>query len=172
MAGNNKVFPSEVERGSGRKAGVKFVNDFEDLLVLVGGWGTYQCLLLAYFSVTCAFLSYTMYGPVLFLYTPEHWCSTRHLAEALNTTGVTEANLTDWLIPRNEDGGREQCVIYNVTLEELREKAEGDGVGNFTGHETMACPHGWEYAEDSFISITTEVGTLYKDYCSTVLGCL
>ena len=159
MAGKNKVFPSpeEAEDSPALKRGVKFINDFEDLLVLVGGWGTYQCLLLVYFSVTCAFLSYTMYGPVLFLYTPAHWCSTRPLAESLNVSGISVENLTDWLVPVKEDGKREQCGIYNVTLEELRERAEGGGEGNFSGRPTVACPYGWEYPEDSFISITTEV---------------
>ena len=84
---------------------------FEEVLKIVGGWGRYQFTLLAFFFATCVFLAYSVYTPVLFLYTPDHWCSVDHLVQ---NSSLTKDELTSMLIPRNEDGTRMQCVVYNI----------------------------------------------------------
>jgi hypothetical protein len=51
------------------------INDFDDILEHVGGWGKYQMVLLLVSLPFAMLLAYGGYTPVLFLYTPVHYCT-------------------------------------------------------------------------------------------------
>ena len=91
--------------------------DFEEVLCHVGGWGRYQIGLLFFFFAFCAFTAYITYAPVLFLYVPDHWCKPHPSFENSSLSPEAIARLT---IPMKEDGMREQCSMYNVTLDEVQ----------------------------------------------------
>ena len=90
--------------------------DFEEVLSHVGGWGRYQIVLLFFFFAFCAFTAYIIYAPVLFLYVPDHWCKPHPTFENSSLSPEAIARLT---IPLKENGEREQCVMYNITLQEV-----------------------------------------------------
>ena len=50
------------------------LEDFSDVLNLVGGWGPFQYLLMFAFFPFNIFLGYVSHSPVLTLFTPPHWC--------------------------------------------------------------------------------------------------
>ena len=50
------------------------VDDFEDVLREIGGWGRYQFVQLMIFFGITFIVAYVAYSPILFLYTPDHRC--------------------------------------------------------------------------------------------------
>ena len=58
----------------------KSINDFDDILEHVGGWGRFQYITTLVFFLFNIFLGYVYLSPILTLYTPPHWCAVPELA--------------------------------------------------------------------------------------------
>ena len=85
--------------------------DFEDVLDLIGGWGRYQKVLLLFLLVSALAEAYSFYIPVFYIFVPDHWCSLDHLG---NVTGLTDLELLEHVIPKDENGERSKCLMYDV----------------------------------------------------------
>ena len=73
--------------------------DFEALLDHIGGWGKFQIRLTAIFVYFTFFLAYVGYTPILYLYTPDHWCKIP--AEIQNKLNISDQKeLLNLLIPK------------------------------------------------------------------------
>lgn len=104
----------------------ELVNDFEDILTYVGGWGRYQIILLVLFFYVSVLFAYMQYPAILYLYVPEHWCAldprlaaaaTPPLLAAMNSTLSEEERhleLLDIFLPKTGDGARSQCYMFDV----------------------------------------------------------
>ena len=95
------------------RGGTVAIEDFEDILGHVGGWGRYQLILLFLFFPCTMMLAHVTYTPVLILYTPEHHCDVGGLDP-------------DLAIPIDEDTGqRSRCMMYDVEVHtQCREKSK------------------------------------------------
>ena len=58
----------------------KSINDFDDILEHVGGWGRFQYLTTLVFFLFNIFLGYVHLSPIITLYTPPHNCRVPQLA--------------------------------------------------------------------------------------------
>ena len=67
--------PSRSHQRGGEKEKEEAIQDFEDVLRHVGGWGRFQKTMLAVSFPFTLFLSYVAYSPILINFTPEHWCA-------------------------------------------------------------------------------------------------
>ena len=92
------------------------LKDFEEVLSHVGGWGCYQMILLFFFFIFCAFTAYVTYIPVIFLYVPDHWCKPH---PSFQDSGLSPEVVLNLTVPFNENGKREQCSMYNITMQEV-----------------------------------------------------
>ena len=52
----------------------KPIEDFEDILSYVGGWGRFQYMITIVNFLFNIFLGYVYLSPILTVYTPPHWC--------------------------------------------------------------------------------------------------
>ena len=86
--------------------------DFEELLNHIGGWGKFQIRLTAVFVYFTFFLAYVGYTPILYLYTPDHWCKIP--LELQIKFNVSESDL----IPKNPDGSRNKCYMFDIQSSE------------------------------------------------------
>ena len=61
------------------------------------------------------FLAYVGYSPILYLYTPDHWCSIpQEVQDKVNFTNMVD--LLDVLIPYDEKiQKRSQCLMYDIS---------------------------------------------------------
>ena len=95
------------------------IRDFEDVLKHVGGWGRYQLTLLVVSFPFTLFLAYVAYSPILFMYTPEHWCAPDPKwgfgdSVMARNESLREAML-DAYVPREDEGGaRSRCYMYDL----------------------------------------------------------
>lgn len=122
------------ENSDSRSNNAELVNDFEDVLKYVDGWGRYQIILLVLFFYMSFLFSYMQYPPILYLYVPDHWCALDpRLEEGAAGAGPPLVGLTgsdgnnqagggadeslqllDRFLPRDENGKRSQCFMYDV----------------------------------------------------------
>ena len=84
----------------------KAIEDFDDILEHVGGWGRFQYFTTLVFFLFNMFLGYVYYSPILTVFTPPHWCAVPDLAN------LTMDQRRELAIPRDEDvlGEAEQDV--------------------------------------------------------------
>ena len=80
-----------------RKTERKQLEDFDDILTHVGGWGNFQYRITLVFFLFNIFLGYVFLSPIITLYTPPHWC---HIPGLANLSMEQRRELA---IPRNED---------------------------------------------------------------------
>ena len=92
------------------------LENFEDVLSHVGGWGFYQVRLLLFFLCFCVFLAYVTYAPVIFLFEPDHHCKPHPSFKNSSLSPDEILNITSPIT----DGQRDQCLMYNITLDEVR----------------------------------------------------
>ena len=83
------------------------LEDFDDILQKVGGWGLFQYILVIAFFPFSIFLGYIYLSPILTLFTPPHWCK---IPELMNLTREERKLLA---IPKI-DGEYSQCSQYLV----------------------------------------------------------
>ncbi|TRY75750.1 hypothetical protein TCAL_00766 [Tigriopus californicus] len=142
------------------------LTNFEDLLNLIGGWCRYQKTLLAFFFFNCMFLAYAAYTPVLFLYTPDHFCSVDHIWNATGSQELLwhEDQVLNLLIPIEEfSGKRSKCLMYNVSVDVLSELTALE-MENRTEFEKIPCSHGWYYNTTGlFTSVITDMDWVCDD---------
>ena len=89
--------------------------DFDELLNYIGGWGKFQITLLNTMIQFTFFLAYVGYSPILYLYTPDHWCSIpEEVQNKVNFTNMVD--LLDVLIPYDPKiQKRSQCLMYDIS---------------------------------------------------------
>ena len=58
----------------------KTIDDFDDILSYVGGWGRFQFRITLVFLLFNIFLGYVYLSPILTVYTPPHFCNIPQLA--------------------------------------------------------------------------------------------
>ncbi len=153
--------------------------DFDDLLGHINGWGKFQIKLLILFIQFTFFLAYVGYSPILYLYTPDHWCNIpQEMQDNINFTNHTNEDLINLLIPFDTSTGkRSQCLIYDVrNLEEITQINASVPM--------IKCPSGWTYnITDYFTSATTQFDWVCEDkwkpaftqsifYAGAILGTL
>ena len=129
--------------------------DFEELLDHIGGWGNFQIRLTAIFVYFTFFLAYVGYTPILYLYTPEHWCKIpEDLGGQLIEMNISDENsLMDVMIPKEKDGKRSQCEMYNFT--DFIEGSKPRRIG---------CIYGYEYNyTEYFKSATSQFDWVCQD---------
>eukprot|EP00094_Tigriopus_californicus_P000793 TCALIF_00767-PA protein Name:"Similar to oct-1 Organic cation transporter 1 (Caenorhabditis elegans)" AED:0.12 eAED:0.12 QI:96/0.88/0.8/0.9/0.66/0.6/10/0/526 len=139
--------------------------NFEDLLVLIGGWCRYQKTLLVFFFINCLFLAYSAYTPVLFLYTPDHFCSVDHIWNNLESqeSPLDKEELINVLIPIDQSTGKKsKCFIYDIPINKLEVMALGNH--STLQFDTIPCPNGWYYNTTGlFRSVITDMNWVCGD---------
>ena len=75
----------------------KPLEDFDDILLYVGGWGKFQYRITLVFFLFNIFLGYVFLSPIITLYTPPHWCTVPDLAN------LTMDQRRELAIPRDEE---------------------------------------------------------------------
>ena len=120
---------SEVNGRSRQQTDYPSIKDFEEVLSYVGGWGRYQFILLLFFFAFCAIDAYVVYSPVLFLYVPDHWCKPHPSFQ--NTTDFNLEHILNLTVPWKDTGKREQCFMYNITLQEVLQLILCDFFNNY-----------------------------------------
>ena len=95
-----------------KEEAIKPINDFDDILTYVGGWGRFQYMITLVNFLFNIFLGYVYLSPILTLYTPPHWCAVPELAN-LSLEARREI-----AIPRDEAvlGDYESCSHYSGYL--------------------------------------------------------
>ena len=90
----------------------KTIDDFDDILSYVGGWGRFQFRITLVFLLFNIFLGYVYLSPILTLHTPPHWCVVPELAN-LSLEARREV-----AIPKDEAvlGDYESCSHYSGYL--------------------------------------------------------
>ena len=125
--------------------------DFEELLDHIGGWGKFQIRLTAIFVYFTFFLAYVGYTPILYLYTPDHWCKIpENVQQELN---ISDQNtLLNLMIP-TDNGKRSQCQMFNYT--DFKEGKQP---------RRIQCIHGYEYNyTEYFKSATSQFDWVCQD---------
>ena len=85
-----------------KEADRKEIEDFDDILHYVGGWGPFQYTITLVNFLFNIFLGYVYLSPILTLYTPPHWCDVPDLAN------LSMEQRKELAIPRDEDVTGEQ----------------------------------------------------------------
>ena len=85
------------------------IEDFDDVLSHVGGWGKFQYKITLVTFLFNMFLGYVYYSPIITLYTPPHWCA---LPELTNLSLEVRREVA---IPRDEAvlGEYESCTHHS-----------------------------------------------------------
>ena len=58
------------------------------------------------------FLSYVAYSPILFMFTPDHWCSPD--PDLVESKGLTEDQAFEVTVARTKAGERSRCFQYDI----------------------------------------------------------
>ena len=114
---------STVMKSTKRKS--ESIEDFDDILDYVGGWGPFQFLVSLIFFLFVIFLGNVYLSPIIMLYTPPHFCKIPDLIEA-NMSLEARRSLA---IPHDPDvlGGFSQCLQYDVNWRDVVVDGQNDG---------------------------------------------
>ena len=93
------------------------MEEFDDIFPYIGGWGRFQILLGVMFLPFNFFMGYTMYSPILTLYTPPHWC---HVPSLANLSKEERRNLAIPNITQLGVTSYTRCTYYNVNWSEVK----------------------------------------------------
>ncbi len=91
------------------------IKDFDDILSYVGGWGRYQKVLILALLPTYVFLAYALYSPILFLFTPDHWCKPPENVQ----NWTLKHNVSETVLIPVDGGLRDSCSIYAIQNEDV-----------------------------------------------------
>ena len=131
---------------------------YDVFLQRMGDFGKYQkfqVFLLCVVAFTSSFHSLNM---VFIGGIPNHHCKPIPAGPAINVSNIQK--LLDWTIPKDEDGQKKECKMFNTTELERHE-------GNITAWlrenhtELEHCKKGWTYYQNVYRStIVSEVSVL------------
>ena len=132
---------------------------FDNIIQELGEFGKYQRRMLL--LVFCMALPVSMHAFVqVFLAAPsDHWCAFPQDTQRSNcsdwtfpfpTATTCEDAKKDLLIPKTDTGSYEQCVRYNISLE--NSFGDDDELGRTTNDTTIACDIGWSYDHSEYES--------------------
>ena len=135
--------------------------DFDEILDHVGGWGIFQKKLTGILMLATFVLSYVSHSPILYMYTPDHWCNIpQNYSDLLQISNQTD--FEEIMIPMDKVTlKKSQCFMYDPD-------SIGDGISaNRSQWQTIKCMHGWQYNFTGYYSsISTKVsvkpGLLHK----------
>ena len=134
----------------------KPIEDFDDILEYVGGWGPFQYYSTLVFFLFNIFLGYVYLSPIITLYTPPHFCKIPDLIEA-NVSLEDRRNLA---IPPDPEviGGFSQCKQYNVNWIEILDDLKSDALNTTDNSwDVVPCQDGWDYDMEGYhVSISVE----------------
>ncbi|KAL1479018.1 hypothetical protein MTO96_052212 [Rhipicephalus appendiculatus] len=121
--------------------------EFEEALKLVGEFGPFQWLLIAYLGFFMVPMhSITMAVHVFTLLEPPHWCRQPELEEAFNLTPEQARELG---VPRDSDGKWSSCTMYDVNLTALGSWTPGwyfnESLPSRSNLPVVPCRSGWHY---------------------------
>ena len=126
--------------------------DFDKILEHVGGWGIFQWKLTGILVLTTFVMSYVSFSPILYMYTPDHWCNIpQNYSDLLQISNQTD--LEEIMIPMDKVTlKKSQCFMYDPD-------SIGDGISsNRSQWQTIKCMHGWQYNFTGYYtSISTKV---------------
>ena len=139
--------------------------DFDEILEHVGGWGIFQWKLTGVLMITTFVLSYVAFSPILYMYTPDHWCNIpQNYSDLLQISNQTNLEiLEEIMIPIDKVTlKKSQCFMYDPnSIDDATTSA------NRSQWQTIKCMHGWQYNFTGYYtSISTKVsvkpGLLHK----------
>ena len=137
--------------------------DFEEILEHVGGWGIFQKKLTGILMLATFVLSYVSHSPILYMYTPDHWCNIpQNYSDLLQISNQTD--LEEIMIPTDKVTlKKSQCYMYDPD--------SIDDVISTNRSKTKKCIHGWQYNFTGYYtSISTKVCfSLMLHYCVGVI---
>ncbi|KAH6926585.1 hypothetical protein HPB50_019826 [Hyalomma asiaticum] len=121
--------------------------EFEEALELVGEFGPFQWLLIAYLGLFMVPMhSITMAVHVFTLLEPPHWCRQPELEEAFNLTPEQARELG---APRGPDGEWSGCTMYKLNLTALGSWTPGKPLNETWPPRdhipVVPCQSGWHY---------------------------
>ena len=139
--------------------------DLDDLLKQhVGQFGRYQKFLFFFIAIEEVFIAFQSMSPVIFLGSPDHWCSTptEHLPNC------SHEEVLQFSIPRIYQNNKlvySQCEMYDRNYSMFTDDiCPNDVVGDLNTTEeagTRAC-QSWSYDHSLYTkTIITEVGSQY-----------
>ena len=156
-------------RGSGPKRSrrntlVTDNTDFDEILDHVGGWGIFQKKLTGILMLATFVLSYVSHSPILYMYTPDHWCNIpQNYSDLLQISNQTD--FEEIMIPMDKVTlKKSQCFMYDPN-------SIDDAISaNRSQWQTTKCIHGWQYNFTGYYtSISTKVPlSLILLYCLVV----
>ena len=138
--------------------------DFDEILDHVGGWGIFQKKLTGILMLATFVLSYVSHSPILYMYTPDHWCNIpQNYSDLLQISNQTD--LEEIMIPTDKVTlKKSQCFMYDPN-------SIDDAISaNRSQWQTTKCIHGWQYNFTGYYtSISTKVRlSLMLLYCVVV----
>ena len=130
--------------------------DFDKILEHVGGWGIFQWKLTGILVLTTFVMSYVSFSPILYMYTPDHWCNIpQNYSDLLQISNQTNLEiLEEIMIPIDKVTlKKSQCFMYDPnSIDDATTSA------NRSQWQTIKCMHGWQYNFTGYYaSISTKV---------------
>ncbi|XP_013787443.1 solute carrier family 22 member 1-like [Limulus polyphemus] len=117
--------------------------DLETVIQHVGSFGKYQKQLAALlWGLVSPFLGFVIYGNMLLLLTPDHWCN---IPELGNLTSVERRRLA---VPMESNKGKirySQCYKYDVNFTQVLVESGSTFPNPDEDWPIVPCSEGWEY---------------------------
>uniref|UniRef100_A0A8C6IY70 Uncharacterized protein n=1 Tax=Melopsittacus undulatus TaxID=13146 RepID=A0A8C6IY70_MELUD len=124
------------------------MTEFGEFISALGAFGLYQKLLVVLISISLFLSPFQTIGQVFMVLDEPHHCNTSWIcAIAPNLTEEEQLNLT---LPRDADGGYEQCSMYSPVDWDL------DSIVAYGLNTTEKCSNGWVYPSAQAPSLLTE----------------
>ena len=127
----------------------KPIEDFDDILNYVGGWGPFQYYSTLVFFLFNIFLGYVYLSPIITLYTPPHFCKIPDLIDA----NVSLEDRRRLAIPPDPEvlGGFSQCKQYDIDWNEILDDFKSDALNlSDKGWDIVPCQQGWDYDMEGY----------------------
>ena len=85
--------------------------DFDEILDHVGGWGIFQKKLTGILMLATFVLSYVSHSPILYMYTPDHWCNIpQNYSDLFEISNQTD--LEEILIPTDKVTLKKKSMLH------------------------------------------------------------